>query len=381
MVDYYLKHLTQPGNNRYTTNPLIILLKVVHSIFIDNYWYSQSKKEIQMPVITTKVLPDNPTADNIYSLIPNNTDPTFYSERTDRNIGWITRDEQEMLRQKTVGISGCGGMGGLVASVLLRVGIGHIKIADVESFDVSNMNRQFGATRKTIGTSKAFATARALRDITDDTNIDVFPRGINENDVDAFLDGCDVVLDEIEYWAIGARILLHQRARERNIPIINCNTIGFGTRLFFFTPDSATMEECMGLSYEEARALETKIANRTATAEDKAQVMGAVTRALVPDIPTYNSLSETCGHPDAINKRLFEEGKAPIIGSNPPLASGFVSDHTLLYLLKDSAIKRDTIKLPQMPNYLYFDAGHMQAEIRKILHVQSNVKEAVAEVA
>ena len=241
------------------------------------------------------------------------------------------------------------------------------------------MNRQFGATKNTIGVSKAFATARALRNISDDNTLDVFPRGINENDIDQFLEGCDIVLDEIEYWAVGARVLLHQEARKRGIAVINCNTVGFGTRLFFFTPESATMEECMGLSYEEAKSLEQKIATHTATGEDKARVMAAVTKALIPDIPAYCPESEPCGHPVVLNKRLYEEGKAPIIGTNPPLASGFVSDHTLLYLLKNSGIKRNTIQLPQMPNYLHFDAGVMEAGIRKLAHVNSNAQAAVKE--
>lgn len=322
-----------------------------------------------MSVIIEKVLPENPSTENIYSLLPNNPDPNFYIERTDRNIGWITREEQASLQHKTVGISGCGGMGGLIASILLRVGVGRIKIADTEVFDVSNINRQFGATRNTVGVSKAFSTARMLRDITDDTTIDVYPRGINEKDVDHFLEGCDIVLDEIEYWAVAARILLHHKARTKKIPVINCNTIGFGTRLFFFSPTSATMEECMELSYNEAKDLETKIATRKARKDEIAKVMGAVTKALVPDIPSYCSETEPCGHPLVLNKRLSEEGKAPIIGTNPPMASGFVSDHTLLYLLKDSGIHRNNVKLPDMPHYLYFDAAHMKATLKKLEHV------------
>lgn len=329
-----------------------------------------------MTVFATKILPDQPSTELIYSLIPNESDMSFYYERTDRNIGWISREEQEMLRHKTVGISGCGGMGGLIASILLRVGIGRIKIADVEKFDISNMNRQFGATKKTIGVSKAFATARALRDITDDTIIDVYPRGINEQDVDHFLDGCDIVLDEIEYWAIGARILLHQRARARNIPIINCNTVGFGTRLFLFLPDSLPVEECLELSYEEAKELEQKIATRSATSAEKLRVMDAVTRTFVPELPIYAAPNEPCGHPAVLNKRLFEEGKAPIIGSNPPLASGFVSDHTVLYLLKDSGVTRNTIILPPMPAYLYFDAAHMKSCISYHTQVTASLEYA-----
>jgi len=112
----------------------------------------------------------------------------------------------------TIGIAGCGGMGGLVAQILLRAGIGTIKIADTEVFDASNINRQFGAQRHTIGQNKAITTAKMLRATSDDTSIHVYPKGITEEYVDSFVDGCDLILDEIEYWSLAGRILLHIKA-------------------------------------------------------------------------------------------------------------------------------------------------------------------------
>src|ERR1700721_482305 len=96
------------------------------------------------------VLPDMPDENTVYTLQPLHPDPTYYRERTDRNIGWITAEEQEILRNSVVGIAGTGGMGGLLAATLVRVGIGEIRISDSDVFDVSNINRQFAATRNTI---------------------------------------------------------------------------------------------------------------------------------------------------------------------------------------------------------------------------------------
>src|SRR3989338_6197970 len=98
-----------------------------------------------------------------------------------------------------------------------------------------------------------------LRDVTDDSTIVVYPQGIDEDTAGQFIAGCDVLCDEIEFWAVGSRILLHREARKHGVSVFNCNTIGFGTRLFFFTPQSATMEECLGFSYVEAKRLQEKI--------------------------------------------------------------------------------------------------------------------------
>ena len=146
-----------------------------------------------LSVIQTTQLPHKIEKNTVYRLTPVDQNAGYYSERIDRNIGWITQDEQETVRNSVVGIAGCGGMGGLVASILLRLGVGEIRIADCEEFDISNINRQFGAKRSTVGTSKALATARDLRAITDDSTIVVYPQGISEETAEDFLRGCDIV--------------------------------------------------------------------------------------------------------------------------------------------------------------------------------------------
>jgi tRNA A37 threonylcarbamoyladenosine dehydratase len=39
--------------------------------------------------------------------------PFSYEEAFSRNIGWLTRHEQEQLRRKRVAIAGLGGVGGV----------------------------------------------------------------------------------------------------------------------------------------------------------------------------------------------------------------------------------------------------------------------------
>jgi len=296
----------------------------------------------------------------MYRLPPVNPDENYYWERVDRNIGWITRQEQETLRKTVIGVAGCGGMGGQLAEKFIRLGVGEVRIADCELFDASNINRQFAATRSTIGKSKALETARMLRGISDDTSLVVCPEGISESTVRPFLSGCDAVCDEIEFWAVGARILLHQESRRQKIPVFNCNTVGFGTRLFLFTPTSATMEETLGLTYPKAKELQEKIQNRLASKEEISKVMEAVLAGLVPELPAYRRDGQDR---ESLRRRLFEENRASIIATNPPMATGFLADRVLLHLLRNSEVKRDVVSTPEMPGYLYFDAARMSARV------------------
>ena len=316
-----------------------------------------------LKIVQAYDLPGNPDADSVYELLPKDFSQSYYDERTDRNIGWITREEQEMLKNSVVGIAGCGGMGGLVAATLLRLGVGEIRIADIEVFDRSNLNRQFAASKNTIGKSKAFETAKILRDISDDTKIAVYPQGITEETADNFAESCDVICDEIEFWAVGSRILLHRAMREKGSLILNSPTVGHRVYVTKFTPASMKIEEILEIDYEEAKMLQAKIQKRTATKEEVIRVMEKMIRLAAPEIPEYSADLEKYSTVAEVRKRLFEEVRASIIATNPPMASGYLANQVLYHLLdKYSDIKRNFIIPVPMPGFLMIEAGFLKTE-------------------
>ena len=57
----------------------------------------------------------------------------------------MTFDEvKQILKTKTVGIAGCGGLGSNCAVALARVGVGRLVIADFDLVEERNLNRQIG---------------------------------------------------------------------------------------------------------------------------------------------------------------------------------------------------------------------------------------------
>lgn len=285
-----------------------------------------------------------------------------YLARTDRNIGWITREEQEHLRNSVVGIAGVGGMGGLLAATLVRTGIGEIRIADTETFDLSNLNRQFGAIVHTIGKSKAIETARMLRAITDDARIRVFPTGITAETALPFSDGCDIICDEIEFWAVGSRLVLHQTAITQGIPVFTCTSVGFGSRLLHFDHTGMRMENMLGISIDEALVLEERIRSDTASAGEIERVLQASLGAIAPELPRYTLSESVYDDRATCLERLRNEQRASIIGSNPPFATGFVADRVILALLAQAGRERAATPIPATPGYLRIDAAFMTAE-------------------
>ena len=298
----------------------------------------------------------------VYRLLPNNPSDSYYRERTDRNIGWITREEQSMLRRKVIGVAACGGMGAQLAEKFVRLGIGEVRIADRENFDISNINRQFAASRQTVGKSKALETAKMLRAIADDTTIVVYPQGISKLTARSFVEGCDVVCDEIEFWCAAARIALHESARAAGIPVYVANTVGFGSHVFLFTPTGMTMEMCLGISYEEAYRWEQRSADGILEESEVVLFMERVARGLVCEWPEYCA-DASHGNRAHTRRRLIQERRASIIATNPAMACGFVADRVLLHLLHTSATRRIICDMPSVPGYLYFDAATMTTKI------------------
>src|SRR5690242_20902319 len=110
----------------------------------------------------------------------------IYEEAFSRNIGWVTREEQCQLREKRVAIAGLGGVGGIHLLTLCRLGIGGFHLADFDSFDLVNFNRQTGATISTLNLPKLEVMVQQALDINPDLQIKGFPNGVTAGNLDDF---------------------------------------------------------------------------------------------------------------------------------------------------------------------------------------------------
>lgn len=166
-----------------------------------------------------------------------------YDAAFSRNIGWITEWEQAALRQKSVAIAGMGGVGGAHLMTLARLGIGGFRIADLDQFEVANLNRQFGANISALGRSKVDVMAAMVRDVNPEVSVAVFGNGVREDNVDAFLSDADLFIDGLDFFAIDIRRKVFARCAELGIPAITAAPIGFGTAYLIFMPGGMPFED------------------------------------------------------------------------------------------------------------------------------------------
>lgn len=166
-----------------------------------------------------------------------------YEDSFSRNIGWVTRDEQQILRGKRVAIAGLGGVGGSHLLTLARLGIGAFNLADYDAFEPANFNRQAGAFTSTIGKRKLDVVSGMARDINPEIDVRAFPQGVNAGNVEQFLDGADVYVDGLDFFVLDVRIALFEACERLGIPAVTAAPLGMGAALLCFLPGRMTFDE------------------------------------------------------------------------------------------------------------------------------------------
>jgi len=165
-----------------------------------------------------------------------------------RNTGWVTRDEQIILRHKRIAIAGMGGVGGSHLLTLTRLGVGAFHIADFDHFELANFNRQAGAACSTLQQPKADVLARLARDINPELDLRIFPDGVNTANLPAFLDGVDLYVDGLDFFAMDIRRTVFAACAEAGIPAVTAAPLGMGVALLIFQPGGMSFDEYFGLA-------------------------------------------------------------------------------------------------------------------------------------
>lgn len=249
-----------------------------------------------------------------------------YFNAFSRNIGWVSRKEQLLLREKKIAIAGLGGAGGEHLLTLARTGIGRFAISDFDYFDIHNFNRQAGAAMSNVKRDKCEVMKEMALDINPELDIVTFEQGINAENIDDFLDSVDVYVDSLDFFALEARELVFRKCTEKKIPIVTAAPLGMGTAILCFLPGKMTYEEYFRF-------------NDKVTKKDK---LIQFLIGLSPSMLQRDYLVE----PNTAN---FDEEKGPSLGLAIKLGAGTAAAYVLKIILKRG-------KVITAPRGIHFDA-------------------------
>lgn len=166
-----------------------------------------------------------------------------YPQAFSRNIGWITEAEQSTLQSKRVAIAGMGGVGGFHLLTLARLGVGKFNIADLDTFELANFNRQAGAAMSTLDKPKVEVLANLAGDINPEADIRIFPAGVNEQNLTDFFRDVDLYVDGLDFFAFEARERVFAYCHDHGIPAITVAPLGMSAALLNFLPGGMSFED------------------------------------------------------------------------------------------------------------------------------------------
>lgn len=141
---------------------------------------------------------------------------------------------QERLLKSRALIVGLGGLGSPVAMYLAAAGVGTLMLADYDSVDLSNLQRQIAHTTATIGQSKAISAGAAVQSINPDVEVECIDELLSPREFKPYVEAADIVIDCTDNFV--ARFALNSLCMETGTPLVSGAAIRFEGQVTVFDP-------------------------------------------------------------------------------------------------------------------------------------------------
>jgi molybdopterin/thiamine biosynthesis adenylyltransferase len=205
---------------------------------------------------------------------------------------------QERLLKSGGVLVGCGALGTVAANLLVRAGLGRLRIIDRDFVELSNLQRQtlFEEADAREALPKAIAAERRLRAINSGVQIEGVVADLRPENASSLLSGFDVIVDGTDNFE--TRLLLNDAALSLNIPWIYTAVVGSYGVTMTIRPNETACLACLLEEEENALALGAE-----ATC-DTAGVLNAAV-GVIASIEAAEAMKLLAGKQEALNARLI----------------------------------------------------------------------------
>jgi molybdopterin-synthase adenylyltransferase len=243
---------------------------------------------------------------------------------------------QNAILDSSAVIVGCGALGTVAANLLVRAGVGRLRIIDRDFVEFSNLQRQalFEESDARDALPKAVAAERRLRAINSDPKIEGIVADVTPQNATELLSGFSVILDGTDNFE--TRLLLNDAAISLGIPWIYAAAVGsYGVTMTIRPGDSPCLA-CLLESGnpENGNGSAPGMAGMEATCDTTGVLNAAV--SVIASIEAAEAIKLLAGKPEALNGRLIScdvwSGKFQAIGiaRNPDCRACARRDFTYL---------------------------------------------------
>ncbi len=155
----------------------------------------------------------------------------------------IGYEGQIKLKNAKACVVGVGGLGNPIATRLVAMGIGKVRIVDRDVIELSNLHRQTMFDESDIGQVKVEVAAKKLQKMNPDVVIEALPVSVNDYTALDIVEGCDVVIDALD--SVNARYSLNKACIQKNIPFVTGAAVGVSGQVFTIIPHSTACYHCV----------------------------------------------------------------------------------------------------------------------------------------
>jgi molybdopterin-synthase adenylyltransferase len=157
----------------------------------------------------------------------------------------LGEDGQRRLMAGRALVCGCGALGSTIANLLVRAGVGTLRIVDRDFVELSNLQRQvlFDEADAASGTPKAVAAAEKLRAVNSTVAIEPVVADVNPANAESLCDGIDVILDGTDNFE--TRFLLNDVSIKNGIPWVYGGCVGTEGQTMTILPGESPCLRCL----------------------------------------------------------------------------------------------------------------------------------------
>lgn len=164
-------------------------------------------------------------------------------ERYARSISVWGEAAQERLKKGKVLVIGAGGVGSAVLLYLAASGVGQIGIADGDSVELSNLQRQIIHNEQSLGENKAISAARTVSALNHEVWLHVLPEYVTAANMADLAAEYDFVIDCAD--GIAAKQMINDGCLAAGVPFCYCGTCGFRGQIMTCLPHQSACLRCV----------------------------------------------------------------------------------------------------------------------------------------
>jgi len=173
-------------------------------------------------------------------------DLEVWPQRYLRNAGSLGLAGQKKLLQSRALLIGVGGLGGTIAQLLARMGLGTLILADGDFFSEDNLNRQAFSLEQNIGQGKVQVACAEILKINAATEVEIFAGFVKENELASLMRGVNVAIDALDNMP--TRFLLEKVCKAGKVPLVHGAVAGFSGQVTTIYPEDVGFKAFYGES-------------------------------------------------------------------------------------------------------------------------------------